>query len=242
MGALVALSAMLGSGCESSQEKSRRLQEQAQRSLHAAGVRVGAQNSAVVVERTSLLRGSDGWAVAALLRNRSTQVQSSLPVSIALRDRRGRIVFRNDAPGLERSLTHVARIDPGQQIWWVNDQAYPTATPVRVEVKVGAGRAAAAAARAVAADRAQVEGVTVVRDPVSGWEAVGTVRSAAGRDLREVIVTCVALRAGRVVAAGRARIERLRGNKPQRFHAFLLGGDPRGARVAARASAGGGGA
>jgi hypothetical protein len=67
-------------------------------------------------------------------------------------------------------------------------------------------------------------------DPVSGAEAVGLADNRSKVELRKLIVFAVARRGGRVVAAGRAQIPRLKAGKRAKFHAYLIG-NPRGARV-----------
>ena len=47
---------------------------------------------------------------------------------------------------------------------------------------------------------------------------------------RRLVVACVARRGGRVVAAGRAIVNRLAPGKSASYHVFFIG-DPRGARM-----------
>jgi hypothetical protein len=60
--------------------------------------------------------------------------------------------------------------------------------------------------------------------------ATGFAANRSKVDQRKLVITAVARRAGRIVAAGRAQIPRLKPGKRARFQIFFIG-DPRGAHL-----------
>lgn len=72
-------------------------------------------------------------------------------------------------------------------------------------------------------------------DSASGVEASGTVVNRSRVEQRLLVVSCIARKGGRIVAAGRAQIERLKvGPKKVPYHVFFIG-DPRGAQLSVSA-------
>jgi hypothetical protein len=223
---LVALGAGLLAGCESTQDKSRRLAAQGKGLLAEKGVAVARRTKDVKVLSTTVLRDQNGTAVAVKLRNVSKHTLWNLPISIDVRGARGKRVFRNDQPGLEPTLAHVPLLRPGETFTWVNDQVAAADTARSVKAKVGAGSSVDAARL----PKIVLSGRRLQDDPVNGVAAVGLAANRSKVELRKVVVFAVARRGGRVVAAGRGQITRLKPGKRVRFQAFFIG-DPRGARV-----------
>ena len=94
---------------------------------------------------------------------------------------------------------------PRQEFDWVNDQVLAPDRPRDVKVKVGKGRAV---------DAADLPRVTLTRprlqqDPVSGTAATGFAANRSKVELRKLVVFAVARKGSKVVAAGRAQINRL---------------------------------
>jgi hypothetical protein len=224
--ALVAGSLPLA-GCESSQDKSRRLARESRNKLqNAKGLVVKRENPDVRIVSTATLRDENGAAVVVRMRNVGSAALAQLPVAVELDDARGRALYKNDAPGLETSLVQAAMLGKGGELWWVNDQVTAASRPAKVRALVGDAKAAAGKA-----PRIVLRGARVVVDPVDGVAVKGQAINRSGIDQRRLVIYCVALKGGRVVAAGRAIIERLRPDKPTRFTIFFIG-DPRGARLA----------
>jgi hypothetical protein len=222
---VLALAAL--TGCESTQDKSARLERQAARAGDPGkGLEVRRRSREVRPVRTFTLQDANGTAVVIELRNRSDRALAGIPVAIDVRGDAGRSLYANDVPGLDPSLVRVPLLEPGERLLWVNDQVAASGRPTGVRARVGAG------ARPVAGDvpRIRLSGAELQPDPVSGVAAVGTVRNRSQVEQRRLVVFAVARRGGRVVAAGRAIVNRLRAGKAARFTAFFIG-DPRGARL-----------
>ena len=152
-----------------------------------------------------------------------------MPIALAVRDRHGRVLWRNDAPGLEQGLTHAALLAPGQTVTWVNDQVLLAggARAAALGARVGAGDPAPPTAErlAISVEDARLEG-----DPTSGVTAVASAVNRSGVAQRDLVIAAVARRGGSVVAAGRALVPNLKANDRERFQVFFIG-DPRGAEL-----------
>ena len=227
---LVALTAgLLAAGlsaCTSTQDKSRELEAKGGSLLDEKGVSVARNAREVRVLSTDVIQDENGTAAIVKLRNVSKRTLWQLPVAIDVRAPRGRSVFRNDQPGLEPTLAHVPLLRPRATFTWVNDQVAAAGAARSVEAKVGDGTP-------VQASRLPKVVLTKPRlqdDPVSGTAAVGLADNRSKVELRKLVVFAVARRGGRVVAAGRAQIPRLKPGKRARFQVFFIG-DPRGARL-----------
>jgi type III secretion system FlhB-like substrate exporter len=223
---LAALAAGLPAGCQSTQDKSSRLEAQGKGLLAEHGVAVARRTKDVEVLSTAVIRDQNGTAAVVKLHNVSNHTLWNLPITIDVRGARGRSVFRNDAPGLEPTLAHVPLMRPGETLTWVNDQIEAADTARSVKATVGAGSMIAASRlpRIVLSSRGLQD------DPVSGFAVVGSAYNRSKVELRKVVVFAVARRHGRVVAAGKGQIARLKPGKKVPFQAFLIG-DPRGASI-----------
>lgn len=216
--------AVAAAGCETTQEKSARLAAKARRTVQASGVRVRRENRAVRVLRTAVLHDAYGTAAVVELRSTARATQASLPISIQVRSSDGDPPFSNDAPGLAPSLTHVPLLRPGERVFWVNDQVREQA-PRTVLAKVGLAEARAPKAPPRLAVSKLKQGV----DP-DGVITSGRVRNLSRVTQQNLTLFAVALRRGRVVAAGRAGIERLKAGKSAPFKVFWIG-RPNRARI-----------
>jgi hypothetical protein len=216
-------------GCVTTAEESAKIAAEGDHLMQArASLKVARPNPVVRIGRTAVIRTASGTAAAVELRARGGRAEADLPLLIDVRDARGRTVYRNDAAGLQPSLQRFGLLRPRRSAWWVSDQVVATGgTPRRLTARVGAGRPVAGAA-----PRVGLSGVHLTSD-AGGQYLTGTVRNHAGARLTDVPIFAVALRAGRVVAAGRALVPRLPatpGPKPVRFRLYFIG-SPRGARV-----------
>ena len=223
---LVALGSLLLAGCESTQDKSRRIARDGRHKLEQAkGLVVTKQNPDVRVVSAATLRDENGAAVVVRLRNVGRAPLAQLPVAVELDDAHGKAIYRNDTPGLETSLVSAAMLARGDELWWVNDQVTAPGPAAKVKALVGQARPATGSA-----PRIELRGVHVATDPVDGVSVKGQAINHSAIDQRRLVIYAVARRGSRVVAAGRAIIERLRPSKPAHFTIFFIG-NPRGARL-----------
>jgi hypothetical protein len=220
---LLALPLLLA-GCQTTQATSARLAKQGKQVFKETGVKVTRASHDVRVLDTAILHDANGAAAVVTLRNDTARAVLGAPVAIVVKGKGGAAVFRNDAPGLETALTHVASLAPRQRLDWVNDQVTASATPAAVAATVGAGHAGGKLP-VVAVGRPRIE-----IDPTNGVTAVGTVTDRSKIAQTNLVVYCVARKSGKVVAAGRSLIPLLKPGKPASYHVFFIG-DPRGAAL-----------
>jgi hypothetical protein len=223
-----ALAALGLSACESTQDKSARLAHSGQGAANQSTLKLGAANANVHVARTAVLHAAGGNAVAVELRNAARSAEADVPVLIDVRDAHGKSLYKNDLQGLQPALQQMALVGGGRSAYWVNDQVLGAGTPRSVVVHVG--RAAAHAPARV--PQIGVEAVRLDHDS-TGTFAAGRVVNRSALVQLNLPIFAVALRGGRVVAAGRAIVPRLMPaptKKPTRFRIFFIG-DPRGAQL-----------
>jgi hypothetical protein len=220
---LVALAA-----CESTQDKSARLAKLAKRQVAARGLSVVQVNPDVRVLGSSVLHDANGTAVALELKNTGSRDLVDLPIAIDVKDAQGKSLYRNDAPGLDASLVGLPVLRGGQTVWWVDDQVLASGRPASVGVKVGRSKAGTSP---TGLPKIQLSGVHPLQD-TEGASIVGTIENRSKIVQRRLTVFVVARKGGRVVAAGRAIIDKLDPaptKKPIHFKSFFIG-NPRGAR------------
>lgn len=220
--------ALATSGCESTRAKAAKFTQEGDRAFAARGLSVGASNRDVKVEQHVVVHDASGTAAVVVLRNTGPRALEDVAIALAVEDARGRVLWRNDAAGLEPGLTHVALLAPGQTVTWVNDQVLLTSgTPASLGVKVGAGRPAPQGAAGVAID---VQDPRLEGDPASGVTAVASAVNRTDVAQHDLVIASVARKGGRIVGAGRALVPNLKGNGHEAFQVFFIG-DPRGAEL-----------
>jgi hypothetical protein len=220
--AVLALAALALAGCESSQAKSARLAKSAKGGTKETGVLVKQANPDVHIVATSIVRDQYGAAAVVELSGKGTQ--ADLPLSLVVLDAAGKPAYSNDGAGLEHNLTHVALIQPGMRTFWIDDQVKAD-SPKKLEVKVGTSKAAVPGTL----PKLVPTGMALEPDP-SGAFTRGTLRNDSAIEQRKLMVYAVAERHGKVVAAGRAGVERLKAHDKATFKVFWIG-DPKGAKV-----------
>jgi hypothetical protein len=224
--AALALAPLL-SGCESSQAKSARLERGGAKSLaEERGLVVRAENREVRAVATSVLQDENGTAVVVVLRNASARPAARVPVAIDVRGAGGRSVYRNDVPGLDPSLVEATGVPAKGELAWVDDQVTPAGDPKTVAARIGTERGDSPREL----PRLEVTQPRLVLDRVTGVEAIGRVTNRSQVEQRRLVVACVARRGDRVVAAGRAIVNRLAPGRSAPYHVFFIG-DPRDARI-----------
>jgi len=234
--ALAALAAALLSACETTQEKSARLEKIALRKranapLGANGLKISKPSREIQVLEAVSLHSSEGSAVVVKLRNLSGRARAEVPLLIAVKGPSGATVYSNNGGGLATSLVSAAYVPPHDTAVWVDDQIQASSPPASVKATAGDGRAAGGAAPKVT-----VAGTHIEHEPGGVALIAGTVANRSTVDQHELVVTAVAERGGRPVAAGRAVLPVLAAGATGRFQIFLVGSDPAGAKLAVAAS------
>jgi hypothetical protein len=232
VGGVATLVAIGLSACQSSQERSAELAKRGKTVLtKAKGLEITNTNQEVKVVDTAVLSDKFGAGVVVTLKNESSQGMVNTPIAIDVRDAKGKTVFKNNAPGIEPSLTEVPLMEPGQTVDWVNDQVLATGKPASVKVEVG--QPEETAPPDVPALEAGEPKLTV--DPVSGIEANGSIANDSDVEQTKLILFAVARKDGEVVALGRGGVRRVKPNGNSPYHIFFIG-DPRGGDIAVSAS------
>ena len=217
---------LVSSGCTSTQEKADRLAAQGRDAFEERGLRVDRRNPDVRVVDTAVLTDANGSAAVVVLQSRARRAQAGLPVAIDVRAKGKKSVFRNDAAGLEPSLTGLTVLTGGRRALWVNDQVTAAAKPDDVVARVGMPRKRAPRSIPVL----RTSKVRLDREASTGINARGLVRNESKVEQRDLVLYGVAQRGRRIVAAGRAQIKRLRPRGRASFRMFFIG-DPRGAEL-----------
>jgi hypothetical protein len=226
---LLLVPALAVTGCESTQTTSKRLEKQGKGRLQqATGVKVGAQNPDVKVTATAVLKDANGIAVVVALKNTSSRTQTQLPVGFTIKDAKGAKIYANDVSGLDPSLTSMALLRAGQEEYWVDNQILGGGAPKGVDVKVGHAKGV------VPKGVPQLALTKLRRDrDVSGEFVAGIVENHSKVEQRRLTIFSVARKGGKIVAAGRAVIDKLPPAptpKPIRFSIYFIG-NPKGAKL-----------
>lgn len=216
------------SACETTQETSSRLAKGAKDVVQEHGLKLGRPNADVAVTGSAVLQDTNGTAAVVLLRNRGA-AQADVPVAISLTSRKGKVVYANDIPGLDKSLTSLAVIGAKQRTFWVNDQIQPAARPRKASAKVGGARAAARGPF----PRLELTKVRYESD-TDGLYAGGVVTNRSKVPQVRLVISCISRRGDRIIAAGRAIVDRLLPAptpKPTTFRVYFIGNPKGGALV-----------
>ena len=223
---LVLLAAALAVGCESTQSRSAKLAASSKGTIdEGEALVVDEQNPDVKILSTSTLRDKNGEAVVVHMRNVGKRPLADMPITVRLADKSGKAVYTNTQPGLETALAHVAFLQPGHELFWVNDQVVSTGRPAQAKTMVGGSKP-------VPGDypKLAIRGAHLRDDPVSGISVAGRVVNHSRILQRRLPVFCVARRGDSVVAAGRAILEKVKPGRSAPFTVFFIG-DPRNARL-----------
>ncbi len=215
------------SACESTEQESAKIGREGQQSSSQGGLQLGAVNHSVRVSDVTLLSSSGRTAVAVGLTASSSHPQVNVPLLVNVAGAGGKLLYSNATGGLEASLQHIALLAPGRQAWWVDDQLPAAVHATGVSVHVGSGTSP----RTRSLPDIAVSGVHLGQQagtPTLSGELVNHSSSSQST----LPVYAVALRGGRIVAAGRALVEALpaHSSTPVPFQIFLVG-NPGGATL-----------
>ena len=223
----VVLAALLLCGCETTAEKSAKLEQAAKQRERASGQAGALARRGVSVTRVSgkvrvvaggVLRSDEGVAAVVTLHNSSATTLRDVPIEITVRDARGAAIYTNNVPGLAAALASVPLVPAHATTTWIDDQIQAAGIPASVSAKVGEGTAVTGAI-----PRLTIQGAHLFDDPTSGQGAEGEVvnHSAVGQE--DLVVYAVARRRGKLVAAGRAVVPTAPGGASTRFQAYFVG-------------------
>ena len=226
-GSLVVVAAVALSACQTTQELSRERAKTAKKLVAEKGLTIGRPNPDVAVRATAVLQDANGIAVVIELRNTGRGAQARLPVAISVVDAQGRALYRNNIAGLEDSLVSMALLDRGQDAFWVNNQVTASGRPAKVRAVVGMGKGKPPSRVPSLA----ISGVRMSSDSGSVI-AKGKIANRSEVTQKRVTIFCVARRGSKIVAAGRAIVDRIppAGGKPVPFTVFFIG-NPKGAKL-----------
>ncbi len=221
-----ALAVLALSGCESTQDKSARLEKEGKSAVNEKGLEVTKKNAAVKVTEQTAISDENGAAVAVLVENKSSRPLVDLPISIDVKDAKGTSLFKNDDPGVERSLVAVPYVKPHGTVIWVNDQVLVSTRPASIAATVGNGKKSSGKSL----PKITISGVRYHNDPIEGNEALGTITNHSKIAQRKLVLFGIARKDGKIVAAGRAQVSKLKAGKHKKFHLFFIG-NPKGAKI-----------
>jgi hypothetical protein len=217
-------------GCETTQEKSAALERQAKHAKIAQrGVSVSRENPSVQVLGSAVVHSSVGTAVAVALRNTSKHTLGDAPIELTVRDAKGSVLYQNNTPGLQPSLTKIPLVEPGRTVVWVDDQVQVAGMPASASALVGKAKATSATPK--------IEVVSAHSSTTGGETSEsGSVTNSSAVPQTNLVVYAVARRAGKIVAAGRAVLPEIGTGTNVPFQIYFVG-NPQGAQVEVSAPA-----
>jgi hypothetical protein len=226
--ACLVLATLALAACESSQTKSARLEKTGKGKAQLTTITAGAANTAIKVGATTVLTSDSGKAAVVELQNTGPVAEVQVPLVITVKDAGGKPLYKNDIKGLQPSLQQLAFLDKGQKAYWVNDQVLAGKPPKSVDVAVGKAKGTASA---------PVPRITLgpakLESDSSGAYATAEIKNESKLTQINLPIFAVALKGGKVVAAGRAIIEKLAPaptKKPVFYKIFFIG-NPKGAQL-----------
>lgn len=233
--AALALVALALTGCETTAEKSAKLeraakQQQAkgaaQEALAKRGLSITRQSTRIKVVATTVLHGSEGDAVVLTLRNASSTSLRNVPIEIGVSDAHGATIYTNDAGGLSSTLVSAPLLRAHSTAVWIDDQISATSAPANVRAKIGEGTPAAGAIPALS-----IEGAHLSEASADGGTVEGGLVNHSNVGQQGLVVDAIARKGRKIVAAGRAVLSQATGGGAATHFQLYLIGDPTGARL-----------
>jgi hypothetical protein len=218
-------------GCQTTEQRSAELQRLTKRQVLASrGLSVARENPAVQVLQSTVVRSREATAVVVALRNTSSHTLENAPIEVTVRDAHGVALYRNDAPGLEPSLTRVSLLEPGREAIWVDDQVQTSGTPAVASARVGE------ASTVSNVPKTSVVGAHLSSEAGAETTESGSVANGSSVAQANLVVYATARRAGRIVAAGRAVLPEVATGTSVPFQIYFVG-NPGGAQIETSAPA-----
>lgn len=221
-----AIAAISLASCESTQQTSKRLSKNAEKLLNAEGLKVTRKNSSITVAGTAVLKDENGIAVVVDMKNRG-RPQAGVPIAITVKGAGGKDLWSNTLPGLDRSLITASVVTRGAD-FWVNNQIQAAGKPKRAVARIGPADTSLPA-------RPPVIKLSKFKfkNDISGIYLAGEVKNTSQLPQKRLVISCVSREGGKVIAAGRAIIDRLAPAptpKPVLFRVYFIG-NPKGGQV-----------
>lgn len=218
--------AVLAAGCQSTQSKSEEIAANLGPVKIEKGLEIKQTSKDVKVLDTTVLTDPNGTAVVVTVKNESSDDLVGVPIAIDVVDAKDKSVYKNNIPGLDPTLTTIPIIKAGETLDWVNSQVAPTGEPDDVEAKIGAD--------AEPLDE-EIPDFTIgdpelKNDPVSGVNATGSATNNTDVQQQDLLLYGVARSGGKIVAAGRALLDKVNAGATRYYHIFFIG-DPEGAET-----------
>lgn len=230
--AILALAALALSGCETSQEKSARLERIAKLALANSAPAASGPSSAVIhqsrkvtVGHVSILHGNEALAAVVTLKNNSSTPLREVPLALIVRDAKGTTAYSNTAPGQAPGISAASFIPAHGSLTWIDDQVQASGQGLEASVKAGEGPTLKGAAPQIS-----IAGAHFIEDPSSGPGAEGSVVNNSGVSQSELVVYAVVRRGAEVIAAGRAVLAEAAPKASTRFQLFFVG-NPHGGKL-----------
>jgi hypothetical protein len=216
--------------CETTENESAKIEREAviARENEPGALKLGASNRTVRASQVTLLSGGGRNAVAMRLSSSATRAQAEVPVLVNVTGKAGKLLYSNQPGGTEPLLQHVGLIGPRASVWWVNDQVLINQQSTGVKVRVGSGRLPG---RRLLSSRLEATTTHIAKQ--SGASTLsGKLVNHGGPRERKIPVFAVALRGGKVVAAGRVVVASLAGSRGASADFQIpLVGDAAGAKI-----------
>jgi hypothetical protein len=219
--ALLLTLALTLSSCETTAEKSAKLEKIAQRSTAAtqSGLTITHPSAVAKVLSSEIVSGSQGTAVVLTLHNLSAKALGEVPIAVSLKDSKGATVYSNSTPGLARTLTSVALLPPHATLTWIDDQVQATGAAT-VSAELGEGKPLSVTPAKLSLDEVKL----------AEGSAEGAIVNGSSATQSELVIYAVARRAGHIVAAGRAVLASVAPGDRSPFQIFFIG-DTKGAKL-----------
>ena len=218
----LALASTALTACESSQEKSAKLEKvikrearetARQQALARQSLSIARPSAVVKVTEAKLVHGSEGAVVAVVLHNTSGSALRKLPIRVTVKGAGGATVYTNETTGLSPTLVSVPLLRAHATSTWIDDQVQTSATPSSVSAEVGEGERITGAPPEL----------TIAGARLAAGTTEGSVTNNSQESQHELVVDAVARRGGTIVAAGRAVIPQVEAGATEHFQAFLIG-------------------
>jgi hypothetical protein len=219
--------AVTASACESTESESAKIaREGGPAAAGPSALKLGAANRGVHASDVTLLSSGGRTAVAVKLTASGSRAQLNVPLLVNVTGANGKQLYTNETGGVEAALQRIAVLRPRESVWWVDDQVLVTQKASAVKVRVGTGTTPRSKTTATLTAKMGRVGEQSGLSTLSGELVNGSSKTQA-----KATVFAVALRGGKVVAAGRAVVESLPGHRGASvpFQIFLVG-NPAGAK------------